>query len=84
MVDPQRGLTWRFEHRAGYHAGPGDQGELPLVSLSDRAGHEIAFSYDAAGQPVSVSHSGGYRVRVTVTDGRVTGLSWPGGTARSP
>ncbi len=74
VVDPQRGLTWRFEHWAGYQAGPGDQGELPLVSLSDRAGHEIAFSYDAAGQPVSVSHSGGYRVRVTVTDGRVTGL----------
>ncbi len=78
VTDPQRGLTWRFEHRAGYDSGPGDQGELPLVSLTDRIGHEIVFHYDVAGQPVAVVHSGGYRVRVTVTGGRVTGLTLAG------
>ena len=78
VTDPQRGLTWRFEPRAGYQAGPGDQGELPLVSLSDRAGREIVFSYDAAGQPFSVSHSSGHRIQVTVADGQVTALTLAG------
>ena len=78
VSDPQRGLTWRFERRAGYQAGPGDEGEMPLVSLSDRAGHEIVFHYDGAGQPSGISHSGGYRIRVTMADGQVTGLSLAG------
>ena len=78
VTDPQRGLTWRFERRAGYSSGPGDQGELPLVSLTDRIGHEIAFSYDAAGQPVAVAHSGGYRVLVTMTNGHVAALTLAG------
>ena len=74
VTDPQRGLTWRFEPQAGYDAAAGGQGALPLVSVTDRIGHEIVFSYDGAGRPVSVSHSGGYRVQVTTADGHVTGL----------
>jgi RHS repeat-associated protein len=78
VTDPQRGLTWRFERRAGYDNGPGGQGELPLVSLSDRIGHEIVFHYDVTGQPSSVVHSGGYRIRVTMTGGHVTALTLTG------
>jgi len=78
VSDPKRGLTWRFEHRAGYGTADGGQGELPLVSVSDRIGHEIVFSYGPAGQPVAVTHSGGYHVRVTVTDGHVTSLALSG------
>jgi len=78
VADPQRGLTWRFEHRAGYASGPGDQGELPLVSLTDRVGHEIVFAYDGAGQPSSVTHSGGYRIQVTTADAHVTALTLVG------
>jgi RHS repeat-associated protein len=79
VSDPKRGLTWRFEHRAGYDTAADGQGELPLASVSDRIGHEIAFSYGPAGQPVAVTHSGGYHVRVTETDGHVTGLALSGG-----
>jgi len=79
VTDPQRGLTWRFEHRAGYEASTGGQGELPLVSVRDRIGHEVVFSYGPAGQPVAVTHSGGYRVGVTVTDSHVTALAFTGG-----
>ncbi|HLX51777.1 MAG TPA: RHS repeat-associated core domain-containing protein, partial [Streptosporangiaceae bacterium] len=77
VTDPQQGLTWRFERRPGYDgvASPGGEGELPLVALSDRAGHQITFGYDLAGRPVSVSHSGGYQIRVTVAGGHVTGLA---------
>jgi RHS repeat-associated protein len=78
VTDPQRGLTWRFEHRAGYATAAGGQGELPLASVSDRIGHEIVFSYGPGGEPVAVTHSGGYDVRVTVTDGHVTGLALSG------
>ncbi len=79
VTDPRRGLTWRFAARAGYPAGgPGQDAELPLVALTDRAGHEIAYSYDAAGQPASVTHSGGYRVQVTMADGRVARLALTG------
>jgi RHS repeat-associated protein len=78
VSDPQRGLTWRFEHRAGYETAADGQGELPLTSVSDRIGHEIVFSYGPGGEPVAVTHSGGYDVRVTVTDGHVTALALSG------
>jgi len=78
VTDPQRGLTWRFEHRAGYETAAGGQGELPLASVSDRIGHEIVFSYGPGGEPVAVTHSGGYDVRVTVTDDHVTGVALSG------
>lgn len=73
VSDPQGGLTWRFERHAGY-----DDGELPLISVTDRAGHEITFSYDALGHPLGIVHSGGYRVLVSVTDGHVTALDLAG------
>jgi RHS repeat-associated protein len=73
--DPQHGLTWRYAPRPGFWRYAGGQGELPLVSLTDRVGHEVSFAYDGAGQPATVTHSGGYRVDVTAADGRVTSLS---------
>jgi RHS repeat-associated protein len=78
VTDPQRGFTWRFEPRAGYDLDQAGQGELPLVALTDRAGHEIAFAYGPAGEPAAVTHSGGYRVLVTTTEGRVAGLRLAG------
>jgi len=78
VTDPQQGLTWRFEPRPGYGAVADGQGELPLVSVSDRVGHQVAFSYGPDGQPASVTHSGGYHIRVTVTGGHVTGLALAG------
>jgi RHS repeat-associated protein len=70
--DPQRGLTWRYDQ------GAGAAGEFPLAVVSDRAGYEVSFSYGASGAPESVTHSGGYQVDVTVTDGLVTALTVAG------
>jgi YD repeat-containing protein len=78
VTDPQRGLTWRFEPRAGYDLDQAGEGELPLVALTDRTGHEITLAYDPAGEPAAVTHSGGYRVLVTTTGGRVAGLRLAG------
>jgi RHS repeat-associated protein len=70
--DPRRGLTWQYEQ------GVWDPGEFPLAAVSDRAGHEVSFSYDASGAPEAVTHSGGYRVDVTVAVGLVTALTVAG------
>lgn len=78
VTDPQAGLTWRFERHPGYWQYTWGMGEFPLASLRDRAGHEIIFAYGPSGEPVSVTHSGGYRVDVSVEDGRVTALSLGG------
>ncbi|MGW1681200.1 RHS repeat-associated core domain-containing protein [Saccharopolyspora sp. NPDC002376] len=47
---------------------------LPLTSIVDRNGHRVDFEYDAAGTPVEVRHSGGYRIRFDSEDGLVTAL----------
>jgi RHS repeat-associated protein len=74
VTDPQAGLTWRFEGRPGYYRSAGGAGELPLVSVADRAGHQVSFSYTPAGQPAWITHSGGYRIRVVMNGRRFTGL----------
>jgi RHS repeat-associated protein len=78
VTDRQGGLTWRFEAHSAYWRYAGGQGEFPLTSVRDRSGHEISFAYGEAGEPVSVTHSGGYRVDVTVAGGRVAELSLRG------
>ncbi|MEU5852391.1 DUF6531 domain-containing protein [Saccharopolyspora shandongensis] len=50
------------------------EGALPLTSIVARNGHRIDFDYDAAGTPVEVRHSGGYRIRVDSEGGLVTAL----------
>ena len=47
VTDPQRGLTWRYEIRPGFWRYAGGQGELPLVSVTDRAGHDLRYAIDA-------------------------------------
>ncbi|WP_329314473.1 MULTISPECIES: putative T7SS-secreted protein [unclassified Streptomyces] len=51
-----------------------------LLQVDDRGGAWIAFSYDESGAPLAVSHSGGYELRLTSSDGRITGLSLADGT----
>jgi len=65
VTDPQSGLVRRFEPRAG---------ELPLVSVTDRGGHQIRLGYTDQGEPAEITHSGGYRVRVVMTGGRIGAL----------
>jgi RHS repeat-associated protein len=76
--DPQRGLTWKYARPSGHYQEIVGAGEFPLAAVSDRAGHEVSFSYDASGAPEAVTHSGGYRVDVTVSDGLITALTVAG------
>jgi len=78
VSDPQAGTARRFESRSGYYLSPDGLGELPLVSVTSRAGHRIGFEHDQDGAPVSVTHDGGYQVKVEITGGRVASLSLTG------
>jgi hypothetical protein len=57
VVDERSGTAWRFpiEGASGVHR---------LSAIVDRNGNQISFVRDAAGIPVEVVHSGGYRIQV--------------------
>jgi len=75
VSDPQTGLTWCFEGQSGDSRTVGAAAELPLVSVADRAGHQVSFSYTRTGQPAWIGHSGGYLIRVLMQGGRLSGLA---------
>ncbi|MFJ3665621.1 DUF6531 domain-containing protein [Streptomyces sp. NPDC090106] len=68
--DPSTGLTRRF--------APCPDGTAHLRAITDRNGNSVTFDYDPAGTPLAIRHSGGYHLRITTDDGRVTALSLAG------
>ncbi|MEU9796007.1 putative T7SS-secreted protein [Streptomyces sparsogenes] len=69
LTDPDTGRTWYFTGPVG-----GGDGEARLVEISDRNGHRLTFEYDAQGAPTAIVHSGGYHLRLTTAEGRITAL----------
>ncbi|MEV6318647.1 DUF6531 domain-containing protein [Streptomyces sp. NPDC051776] len=49
-----------------------------LDRISDRNGHEIVFHYETDGAPTAIRHSGGYDLKLTTEEGRVTALALAG------
>ncbi|MFD6343593.1 putative T7SS-secreted protein [Streptomyces roseolus] len=70
ITDPGSGRVWHFTDH-------GDDLAL-LAQIDDRNGNWIAFEHDEAGAPVSIVHHGGYHLKLTTTDGRVTALHLAG------
>ncbi|MGK5533803.1 DUF6531 domain-containing protein [Streptomyces sp. URMC 129] len=66
---PEDGRTLHFAPVPGRRGG-----ELPLIGVSDRNGNRIDVRHAADGTLTELVHSGGYRVRTTVHDGRITSL----------
>ena len=64
VTDPQAGIVRRFEPRSGFYLSADGYGELPLVSVTDRAGHQISFDYALDGAPQTITHDGGYQIKV--------------------
>ncbi|POX55407.1 hypothetical protein C3489_10165 [Streptomyces sp. Ru71] len=50
------------------------EGICLLDRITDRNHNYLHFEYDAEGTPQAVQHSGGYRLRLTVDEGRITAL----------
>lgn len=73
LTDPESGLVRHFADRSA--------GLAVLEQLDDRNGDWITFQYGADGAPRSITHSGGYHVRLSSTDGRVTALHLTGAAA---
>ncbi|MFB7860721.1 putative T7SS-secreted protein [Streptomyces sp. NPDC056069] len=70
LTDPHTGQVRRF-------ADHGD-GLAPLIQIDDRNGRWIAFEYDETGAPTSIVHHGGYHLKLTTSEGRVTALHLAG------
>ncbi|MFB7278440.1 putative T7SS-secreted protein [Streptomyces hydrogenans] len=71
ITDPGGGRVWHFT----------DHGEdlALLAQIDDRNGNWIAFEYDdESGAPTSITHHGGYHLRLTTTEGRITALHLAG------
>ncbi|MET7451227.1 DUF6531 domain-containing protein [Streptomyces sp. NPDC005574] len=70
VTDPVTGHTRRFaEHSDGLAL---------LERVSDRNGHTTDFHYDDSGAPTDIRHSGGYHLKLTAEDGRITALALAG------
>lgn len=70
VTDPETGRVRHFADR-GEHLSV-------LEQIDDRNGNWITFSYDAEGAPTEINHCGGYRLRLTTAEGRVTALHLAG------
>ncbi|MDX3539136.1 DUF6531 domain-containing protein [Streptomyces sp. MB09-01] len=88
-VFPHLGRRWPLEQQGdgGYTVTDPHTGQVRhfteqglLLQIDDRNGAWISFSYDEQGAPLSITHSGGYQVRLSTSDGRITGLALADGT----
>ncbi|MEW2635555.1 putative T7SS-secreted protein [Streptomyces sp. NPDC048389] len=71
ITDPATGRTWRFTTR---------HDDLALLTqIDDRNGNWITFEYDdETGTPTSIVHAGGYHLKLTTSEDRVTALHLAG------
>ncbi|MFJ7264944.1 putative T7SS-secreted protein [Streptomyces globosus] len=88
-VLPRLGRSWPLEQQedGGYTVTDPNTGQVRhftadglLTQIDDRNGAWITYTYDEAGAPAAIAHSGGYEVRLTTSDGRITGLALADGT----
>ncbi|MFE3139753.1 putative T7SS-secreted protein [Streptomyces scopuliridis] len=70
ISDPDSGRVWHFADHSD---------ELALLAQTDdRNGRWITFEYNEAGAPTSIVHHGGYHLKLTTSEGRVTALHLAG------
>ncbi|MGW4812778.1 RHS repeat-associated core domain-containing protein, partial [Kitasatospora cineracea] len=67
VTDPATGLVKTFTPTP-------DGDEALLTEVRDRHGRHYTLAYDADGTPLSITHSGGYQLLVTVDADRITAL----------
>ncbi|MEU2673599.1 putative T7SS-secreted protein [Streptomyces sp. NPDC007164] len=71
VTDPETGHVRHFVDQPN--------GELALlVQIDDRNNRWITFEYDETGAPTSIVHHGGYHLKLTTNDGRITALHLAG------
>ncbi|GGT45980.1 hypothetical protein GCM10010271_57640 [Streptomyces kurssanovii] len=73
ITDPDVGRVWHFTTRH-------DDVAL-LTQIDDRNGNWITFEYDESDAPTSIVHHGGYHLKLTASEGRITALHLAGAAA---
>ncbi|MET7788409.1 RHS repeat-associated core domain-containing protein [Streptomyces sp900116325] len=73
VTDPDTG---RVRHFTGYR-----EDQASLVQIDDRNGRWITFEYDDEGAPTSIVHHGGYHLKFTTHEGRISALHLAGGAS---
>ncbi|MFJ7987632.1 putative T7SS-secreted protein [Streptomyces sp. NPDC096351] len=73
VTDPDSGTV---RHFADHGHGP-----ALLAQIDDRNGRWIAFEHDETGAPTAIVHHGGYHLKLTTDEGRVTALHLAGAAA---
>ncbi|MFJ8191318.1 RHS repeat-associated core domain-containing protein [Streptomyces sp. NPDC096094] len=63
---------------ARHFTRPTVDGIALMARITDRNQHTITFEYDDYGAPLAIRHSGGYHLKLTTEEGRVTALSLAG------
>ncbi|QCD58764.1 putative T7SS-secreted protein [Streptomyces hawaiiensis] len=76
VTDPDSGLTFHFTAPPG--SEPGDDGEAWLTGITERNGHTITIDRTDDGLPLTLAHSAGHQVKLSLADGLVTALSLAG------
>ncbi|MGW0791878.1 putative T7SS-secreted protein [Streptomyces sp. NPDC002911] len=70
ITDPETGRVWHFVNQ---------NDELALLAqIDDRNGRWIGFEHDEAGAPTAIVHHGGYHLKLTTGEGRITALHLAG------
>jgi RHS repeat-associated protein len=87
---PTHGRPWPLDRvQDGYTITDPDTGQVLhfvdhddevalLAQINDRNGRWIAFEYDESGAPTSIVHHGGYHLKLTTSENRVTALHLAG------
>ncbi|MEU0659901.1 putative T7SS-secreted protein [Streptomyces lavendulocolor] len=70
VTDPGSGRVWHFTEQ--------DPDLALLTQIDDRNGRWITFEYDQSGAPTSIVHHGGYHLKLTTDQGRITALHLAG------
>ncbi|WP_280304176.1 putative T7SS-secreted protein [Nocardia neocaledoniensis] len=75
LWDPDRELVWHFAPEPSLDGLDTLLGNFAISAITDRHHNRIRFHYNSNGDPIEVTHSGGYRVVLDSSDGRVTAIS---------
>ncbi|MGW1493811.1 putative T7SS-secreted protein [Streptomyces sp. NPDC002402] len=70
VTNPDTGRVWHFTDR--------HNGEALLAQIDDRNGNWITFEYNDSDTPTSIVHNGGYHLKLTSSEGRITALHLAG------
>ncbi|MGW0469484.1 putative T7SS-secreted protein [Streptomyces sp. NPDC003027] len=70
------GLVFHFTAPPG--SEPGGDGVAWLSGVTERNGHTLTVDRDENGLPLALVHSAGHRLRLSATDGLITGLTLAG------